>query len=428
MKFADILKRSGRNLRQAKVRTFLTASAIAVGGFTLTLTLAAASGARSYADRLIHANTSSNSVFVAKDEAMFGSSNSKPQEYSDDLASIFGGLFKQLTANDLQKLRNLPHVTNVLENYNLSAQYITRNAPTHEGYTKKYTGSLLTYDSAQKPTMRIGQAPDSLAPGSVLMPDDYLGPLEFTSPEDAIGKTIVVQVRQLTGQVQAEQYKVAGVTTKSPFTLDFGAVGLYLAQDDARAINDFVNGNTILAGEAPSATVRGDGKISDAQLKKEITDASYAARTAEDAQKLLNQIINVLQGIIIVFGLITLIASFFGVVNTQYISVLERTREIGLMKALGTSRRTVSRLFIIEATLIGFLGALLGSLLAIGLGTLLNPIISNKLNFGSERLLIFSPVQVLGLIAFLMLITTIAGLLPARKAAKLDPIEALRTE
>jgi putative ABC transport system permease protein len=154
----------------------------------------------------------------------------------------------------------------------------------------------------------------------------------------------------------------------------------------------------------------------------------YAARTAADLQQLLNQVISVLQGIIVVFGLITLIASFFGVVNTQYISVLERTREIGLMKALGTSRRTVSRIFMIEATWIGFLGALLGALLAIAAGTALNPVISDALHFGSEHLLVFSPLQIAALIAFLMFITTVAGLLPARKAAKLDPIEALRTE
>ena len=422
MRIIDTIRRSGRNLKQAKVRTFLTASAIAVGGFTLTLTLAAATGARSYADRLIAANTSANSVFVAKDEAMFGASNTKPQEYSDDLANIFGGLFKQLTAADLAKLETLPHVQSVLENYNLNAQYITR-----EG-AKKYTGALYTYDNAQKPTMKLGTAPEEVKAGTVLLPDDYISLLKFKSPEDAIGKKVTVQVRQITGATQSKDFTIAGVTTKSPLTLDFQTTGLYLAQSDTRSINDFVNGSTVLAGQAPTATVRGDGKISDAALKKEVTDAGFAGRTAEDAQKLLNQIISVLQGIIMVFGLITLIASFFGVVNTQYISVLERTREIGLMKALGASRKVVSRLFMFEATLIGFIGALLGSVLAIALGTALNPTISDKLNFGKERLLIFKPTQIIALIAFLMLVTTVAGLLPARKAAKLDPIEALRTE
>jgi ABC-type antimicrobial peptide transport system permease subunit len=58
----------------------------------------------------------------------------------------------------------------------------------------------------------------------------------------------------------------------------------------------------------------------------------------------------------------------------------------------------------------------------------LNPWLSRKLNFGSDRLLVFEPKQIALLVIFLMFVTTIAGLLPARKASKLDPIEALRTE
>jgi len=270
-------------------------------------------------------------------------------------------------------------------------------------------------------------APDTLASGSALISDDYLPLLNFASAQSAIGQTVSVQVRQLTGKTQLQSYKIVGVTTKSSLDIGAATVGLYLSQDDAKAINAFTNGGTVLADKVPSATVRGDG-ISADQLKQELTNAGFIARTSADLQKFLNQIINVLQGIIIVFGLITLIASFFGVVNTQYISVLERTREIGLMKALGMSRRTVSRLFIIEATWIGFIGALLGSLLAVAVGTAMNPWISRKLSFGQDRLLVFEPKHIVGLIIFLMFITTIAGLLPARKAAKLDPIEALRTE
>ena len=98
------------------------------------------------------------------------------------------------------------------------------------------------------------------------------------------------------------------------------------------------------------------------------------------------------------------------------------------MKALGMSSRVVSRLFIVEAAWIGVIGALLGSGVAIVAGTLLNPWIARQIDFGSSHLLVFRPTQMLALIVFLTLIATVAGLLPARKAAKLDPIEALRTE
>src|ERR1044072_842980 len=104
--------------------------------------------------------------------------------------------------------------------------------------------------------------------------------------------------------------------------------GIYLSERDALVVHDFVNGGTVLAGKASSATVISDGTVKPDELKQSIIHAGYAARTTDDIQQLLNQIISVLQGVIVVFGLITLIASFFGVVNTQYISVLERTREI----------------------------------------------------------------------------------------------------
>jgi len=113
----------------------------------------------------------------------------------------------------------------------------------------------------------------------------------------------------------------------------------------------------------------------------------------------------------------------------MYISVLQRTREIGLMKALGMRKRDIGRLFRFEAAWIGFLGGSLGSLLAVSVGTALNPWITKQLSLGvGNKLLIFKPLEVIGLIIILMIVSILAGWLPSRKAAKLDPIEALRTE
>jgi putative ABC transport system permease protein len=424
MKFVDIIRRSGRNLRQAKVRTILTALAIAVGGFTLTVTLAAAAGARIYTDKLVHANFDPNSVFVAKDKQFFnGNSSNKPREYSEDLASGNGGLLKQFDENDIKKIEQMPHVKDVTANYDLNARYITR-----EG-AKKYTGALIVYDSAQKPTMVAGNAPDRLNDNQVLLSDQYISLLNFDTPFNAVGKKVIVSVSQVAGGAsEQKEYVIVGITTRSSLSVDLSQPGVYISENEAARLSKFINANTPSAGKTPTLVVRSDGTISADQLKQQMQQAGYDARTAKDLQQLINQVISVLQGIIVVFGLITLAASFFGVVNTQYISVLERTREIGLMKALGMSKRAVSRLFIVEATWIGFIGAVLGVALAIVVGMLLNPWISKKLNFGNEHLLIFKPIQIVALIIFLMLITTIAGLLPARKAAKLDPIEALRTE
>jgi putative ABC transport system permease protein len=431
MKFRDTLRRSGRSLRSAKIRTLLTAAALAVGGFTLTATLAAANGAKQYTDQLISANFDPSALTVSKDKSLFGANggvSDKPQEYDPTLTSITGRgglLVKQLTGSDITKLQNLPGVQNVTPQYQVNAQYITR------ANQKKYTATLTVYNPSQKPELSAGTAGATLADGKVFVPNDYLSLLGIASPSQAIGKDIIVQMQQLTGKSQATTYTIAGVTVKPATSLGAQADQILLSTNDIAALNTFVNQGTNKADTFLTASVHiadGTNKAKLANAKAAIEKAGYSAETVEDTQKLLSQVINILQGIVLGFGVITLIASFFGVVNTQYISVLERTREIGLMKALGMSRRSVSRLFIIEATWIGFLGALLGSAIAVGAGTLLNPWISRKLSFGNEHLLIFKPAQIVILIAFLMLITTVAGLLPARKAARLDPIEALRTE
>jgi putative ABC transport system permease protein len=229
-----------------------------------------------------------------------------------------------------------------------------------------------------------------------------------------------------------EQFKIIAVTAKPSSLIEPGtALYLYISNSDLLSLNDYTTKGTSSYHKYLTAYVKvTDGnntsKLNAAQSK--IEKLGYSVQSVIDTEKTLTQVITVLQGIVSVFGLIAVVASVFGVVNTMYISVLQRTREIGLMKALGMHKKDVTRLFRIEAALLGFLGGVLGSATAIIAGTALNPWISNKLSLGNAHLLDFKVGQVVALILGLMIIATLAGLLPARKAAKLDPIDALRTE
>ena len=109
-------------------------------------------------------------------------------------------------------------------------------------------------------------------------------------------------------------------------------------------------------------------------VKDEISK-DYSAYSIQDVRKTLLTMVNAAQAALAGFGGLALLASVFGIINTMYISVLERTSQIGLMKALGMRGRDIGKLFRYEAAWVGLLGGLIGVGLA-SLVTLLNPVIT----------------------------------------------------
>lgn len=458
MFITDIIRRSGRSLRQAKARTILTALAIAVGTFALTLTLGASNGAQQFVNKIISDNFDPAELIVANDEAIFGRGDTtKPKEYDINYGNSLSEAgattqIKKLSETDIKKIKETPGVEQVREGIQLNLQYITR--PNQ----KKYVGTAEGFNPSQKPELLAGTIPKPLNNKQLLLPEGFVSALGFKDAQDAVGKQIILAVRKpldaTTLQNNLEQGHAApspeqirqlseGTTIETPFTIaavlkkpttSQPGTELYsfIGNDDALQLNDFATQNTVDYHKYMTAYVRvkdGNDKTKLVAAQDKLKAAGYSAQSVEDTQKFLTQIIGVLRGIVVAFGTIAVIASVFGIVNTMYISVLQRTREIGLMKALGMRKRDIGRLFRFEAAWIGFLGGIMGSLAALALGKVLNPWITDKLDLGKGNdLLIFKFPQIAGLILILVLVAIFAGLLPSRKAAKLDPIEALRTE
>jgi ABC-type antimicrobial peptide transport system permease subunit len=180
-----------------------------------------------------------------------------------------------------------------------------------------------------------------------------------------------------------------------------------------------------------SLTVQADGTSNVDDVARRIRTLGVGAATARsfvDQQLRVFQIVGYVLGGI---GGIALAVAAIGVVNTMVMAILERTREIGVLRACGATRATVRRLFTIEAGLLGFLGGVLGVGGGFGLTRVANVVINRQLTAGSvqARDIIGLPLWLIGaVVGATTLIGILAGLYPAVRASRLNPVEALRYE
>jgi len=164
-------------------------------------------------------------------------------------------------------------------------------------------------------------------------------------------------------------------------------------------------------------------------IQGEIKNLGFSVSSISDTVDQANKIFGIIKVILMLFGCIALIVSAIGMFNTMTITLLERTEEIGIMKSIGASNSMISWMFIMEATIMGFLGGLIGIIIGWVEGQAFNLIINLVANhFGGEKVsLFYSPLWfVSAVIAFSAFVGLLTGIVPARRASKIDPLEALR--
>jgi len=214
----------------------------------------------------------------------------------------------------------------------------------------------------------------------------------------------------------------------------FSAVMIPLAKAREMGGADISNPQAILRQLAErrtyaAATVRVERPQDTEEVEKRIKEMGFGAFSVADvmqSQKRAFILIDLLLGLV---GSIALTVASLGIVNTMVMSILERTREIGVMKAIGAGDGDVRRIFLIEASLIGLTGGVAGVALGWGVGRLINfgaNIYLDRQGVPAANLFLIPWWLTAGAIAFAVLVGLVAGGFPAARAARLDPIQALR--
>lgn len=426
MSLKDMLKSALKNLLHHKMRSFLTAIAIFIGTFTIYLTLGVNLGINAYLDQQIENVGGENQLTVTRQRATsFKINDSTPIEYSDDTAENTESM--ELNNQDVTNIVELSSLTEVDPIKVLRLQYA-------QGINdKKY---LLPVNQGIFGIQYDLQAGDLISLNSedyqINIPDEFISALGFSTAKEALGSSIELAVQnQVTLETELLEAEIVGILNKSLIQGGQSIVNRALANEIIAISQQDLPDNVGDNYQFISVEVkREQGSDSIAAVKKELNDLGYEGITVEDSIGIMHNVINGITAVLLLFGILTLLAACFGIINTLYMSVQDRTREVGLMKALGLDKGRIFLIFSFEAILMGFLGATLGIISAYGAGSIINNL--TKTGFLSEltglELVKLDLMTSLSILLIVLAVSFLAGTFPAKKAAKLDPITALRYE
>ncbi len=433
MKSLDLIGSAISNTFRSKTRTILTILSIFIGAFTLTITSGLGTGINAYIADTVSGVGASDAMTVTKtEEDAAGSfvSSGEPREYDPDAVStgIPGMSVTALTPDDVTTVEGVEGVERVDPQRNITPDFI------RFGDGTPFVASVGSLVAGQTTVLADGAEPDNATTSlEVALPQAYVEPLGFDSDADAIGQTVTIGITDAVRTSHLVEATVVGITEEALASPNGSSILINQAMTDALFDAQSAGIPADEADRYSSVSVWFDPDATDEEidaLKDRLADVGFTGVTIADQ---LGMITTVIDGIVLVlnaFAILALLAAAFGIVNTLYMSVQERTREIGLMKAMGMGSGKVFGMFSLEATFIGFLGSAIGALIAIIAGTALSGALAETLlaDLPGLTLIAFDPVSVASIILLVMAIAFLAGTLPAARAAKADPVDSLRYE
>lgn len=401
------------NAGRRKLRGTLTVVAVFIGAFTLALTTGIGTGVRAYIDTQLESMGAENTLFVSAAVEHVDEGDLVEYRQGDPPGAA------AVDENDLAVVEGLagvgtaalvPSVTPTFITAPGSAEFVFDLGDSIPGMAFSIVaGEQLDYDAAEP---------------QIALPESYLDDLGFDSAGDAVGSTVTIGIQDGVGGMHRVEATVAGVIARTLLE--------DLPRGNQQLVQDLYDAQTTgmpseQRGQFPGLVVQ----ASDIEVATDaLTDAGYAVSSLSDQ---LGEFQSVVDGIVLVlniFAVLALLTAAFGIVNVLLMSVQERTREIGILRALGMPRWQVFALIAVEAAWIAFLGAVLAVAAAVAAGYAISGPLAEALELRLEglRLIAFTPEAIVGEIALIVVIALVAAILPAARAARLDPIEAIRYE
>lgn len=449
MKAYDLFDLASRNLRESKLRNGLTTVGIAVGVASLVAMLSLGVGLQHLADSRLAKSGIFDTVYVTSPRE-FGDNN---DENKDRKQPEQNRIVDEAARNEIAKLPNVIEVAPEIR-VMTDIRYKDKSYPAFMGALPQSAKDGDAFDNMQ------GKFFTSQTAKEAILQKDFAKTLE-PNPNDMIGKEIVLRYAERHAPednanaasstndefsfsvVRKEQpLKVVGIIDQEPFggMRMISRARLFLPTQMADSLNMVQFSDVRAAANADAGKggktysmltvkVSSAGKVE--QVQEAIKKLGLRTYSILDATKSLRRFFAIFDMFLGIFGSLALAVASLAIVNTLVMAVLERRREIGVMKALGADDGDVKKLFFTEAGAMGIIGGALG----VGLGWL----IGRAINFGTtiylqrqnlppENVWVVPWWLIGGAIAFAVVVSLIAALYPASRAAKLDPIQALRYE
>ena len=315
-------------------------------------------------------------------------------------------------------LRDVTNVKSVTPRYAISGEYFTIDDQ------KKYRVELGMLSDGITQKTEAGKT--ITGAGQIVIPVGLARALD-EKIENLVGKTATIAYKDQTDQLKKIPLTIVGVATKgfmtntSSFVDSETAKLIHFDQKHEEGFDKFY-GFSVQLESADTAKIN--------TAKGLLESRGFTATTMADNQKRTYDALGIFKIGMSLIALIALLAASFGIINTLVIAVLERTKEIGLQKALGMGRGKIFAIFSLESVLIGFWGALLGTVVGIVVGLIVNKVLLTAYaeSFEGFTLFVFTLPSIAIVMALVCGIAFVAGVMPAIRASRLNPIESLRYE